>query len=103
MISKPAENILCLDLGHKAIASENPLANRVTFLNAPEFEFIGHSEEHLVVRTNLWDHYHVGDALYGVPFHICPTVALYDFGWAVENGKAEALWNIEARRRKISV
>lgn len=103
VISKPSENILCLDLGHKAIASENPLANRVTFLNAPEFEFIGHSEEHLVVKTNRWDHYHVGDALYGVPFHVCPTVALYDFGWAVKNGKAETQWSIEARRRKISV
>jgi D-serine deaminase-like pyridoxal phosphate-dependent protein len=103
VVSKPAENILCLDLGHKSIASENPLPYRVLFLNAPELEAVGHSEEHLVVKTNQWERYKVGDALYGVPFHICPTVALHDFGWAVENGKASEQWSIAARKRKINL
>ena len=29
VISKPGENRLCLDLGHKAVAAENPLGRRV--------------------------------------------------------------------------
>jgi D-threonine aldolase len=103
VVSKPAENILCLDLGHKAIASENPLANRVAFLNAPELEAIGHSEEHLMVKTNRWSDYTVGDVLYGVPVHICPTVALYELAWVVEEGTAKSTWRIEARRRKINI
>jgi len=36
VISKPAPDTLCLDLGHKSIASENPLDRRVHFLNAPD-------------------------------------------------------------------
>ncbi len=103
VISKPSENTLCIDLGHKSIASENPLNKRVTFLNAPELEPIGHSEEHLVVKTNQWEKYKVGDEMYGVPFHICPTVALYDIAWTVVDGNAQSSWKIEARKRKIKI
>lgn len=103
IVSLPAEGILCLDLGHKSIASENPIANRVSFLNAPEVEPIGHSEEHLVVKTNQWKKYKVGDVLYGVPFHVCPTVALNDFAWVVEDGFALTKWSIVARRRQINI
>ena len=102
VVSKPAEGILCLDLGHKSIASENPIANRVTFLNAPDLEFVGHSEEHLVAKTNQWAKYNVGDVLYGVPYHICPTVALNDFAWVVKDGVATTQWSIVARKRKIN-
>src|SRR5688500_13130905 len=50
VISKPAPNRLCLDLGHKAIASENPQP-RVQFLNLPDATPVMHSEEHLVIET----------------------------------------------------
>lgn len=103
IISKPSPGILCLDLGHKAIASENPLTNRVTFLNANDFEPIGQSEEHLVVKTEQWTQYHVGQLIYGVPFHICPTVALHDFAWTIENHKATQIWHNLARTRKLEI
>lgn len=103
IISKPSPGMLCLDLGHKAIASENPLHNRVTFLNAPELEPIGQSEEHLVVKTNNWENYHVGQLIYGVPFHICPTVALHDFAWAIEKHEAKQIWHNLARTRKLEI
>lgn len=103
VISKPTEDTLCLDLGHKAIASENPLANRVSFLNAPALQPVGHSEEHMVVRTEKNNSYHVGDVLYGVPFHICPTVALYDRAVVVENKRAGKTWSILSRNRTITI
>ncbi len=103
VISKPTEDTLCLDLGHKAIASENPLANRVSFLNAPALEPIGHSEEHMVVRAGKNNTYQVGDVLYGVPFHICPTVALHDRAVVVENKRAGEKWNNLSRNRSISI
>src|SRR3954471_21206038 len=46
VISKPSARILCLDLGHKAIASESPHP-RVELLGLPDARAIGHSEEHL--------------------------------------------------------
>ena len=35
-----------------------------------------HSEEHLVLETPRAAEFKIGDVLYGVPWHICPTVAL---------------------------
>lgn len=101
VISKPAKKTICLDLGHKAIASENPLDQRVYFLNAPDLTPVGHSEEHMVFRC---DHeYRVGDVLYGVPHHICPTVALHDQAAVVENQKVSEYWQNVSRSRKITI
>ena len=102
VISKPTPNRLCLDLGHKAIAAENPQP-RVQFLNLQNAAPVMHSEEHLVLETGEAANWNVGDVLYGVPRHICPTVALHDFCYPVENGLAGPPWPIEARRRKITI
>jgi D-serine deaminase-like pyridoxal phosphate-dependent protein len=102
VISKPAEDIICIDLGHKAIASENPLNNRVYFLNAPELQPMGHSEEHMVLKCS-GKTYNVGDVLYGVPHHVCPTVALHDQVAVVERQKAATHWDTISRNRKITI
>jgi D-serine deaminase-like pyridoxal phosphate-dependent protein len=103
IISKPDDETLCVDLGHKAVASENPISNRVYFLNAPELEPLGHSEEHLIVKAKKGNTYNVGDVLYGVPFHICPTVALHETLTVIENHEVTGSWNVVARKRKISI
>jgi D-threonine aldolase len=102
VISKPTDALICVDLGHKAIASENPLPNRVFFLNAPELQPTGHSEEHMVFKT-AGKNYNVGDVLYGVPYHICPTVALHDVIHPINNGIAAGAWITAARKRKITL
>jgi len=101
VISHPGENLLCLDLGHKSVAAEKELNNRVVFINAPELKFVGQSEEHLVAETDKQHPYKVGDVLYGMPFHICPTCALYERAFIVEEGKVSSEWEIIARDRKI--
>jgi len=103
VISKPSENMICVDLGHKAIASENPLNNRVYFLNAGELEPVGHSEEHMVFKTDGKKNYHVGDVLYGVPHHICPTVALHDQAYVIEKQHFTDYWYNISRNRKITI
>jgi D-serine deaminase-like pyridoxal phosphate-dependent protein len=102
IISIPAPGLLCTDLGHKAIASENPIDRRVHFLNAPALQALRHSEEHLVLKSD-GGNWKAGDVLYGVPFHICPTTALYDTLNAVEGGRVTATWKNRARDRRISV
>ncbi|HRQ50753.1 MAG TPA: D-TA family PLP-dependent enzyme, partial [Agriterribacter sp.] len=72
VISIIDEHTICTDLGHKAVAAENPLP-RVHFLNAPDAVPTGQSEEHLVLRVPDTTAYSTGDVLYGVPVHICPT------------------------------
>lgn len=103
IISKPDDEIVCVDLGHKAVASENPINNRIHFLNAPELVPISHSEEHLMLKAEKGNTYKVGDVLYGVPFHICPTVALHETLAVVEHQQVVGSWNVFARKRKISV
>jgi D-threonine aldolase len=103
VVSLPAENVVCTDLGHKAIASENPLTNRVTFLNASDLEPIGHSEEHMVFKTSGKSNYKVGDVLYGVPYHVCPTVALHEIAHVINDHKLTEGWINKSRRRKLTV
>ena len=103
IISLPDTNKICIDLGHKSIASENELNKRVYFLNAPELKFISHSEEHLVAETIPGHSYKPGDVLYGIPQHICPTVALYERAYTIENNKVSGEWKTIARDRKISL
>jgi D-serine deaminase-like pyridoxal phosphate-dependent protein len=105
VISQRSDTRLCLDLGHKSIAPENELARRVFFLNGPELKAVGQSEEHLVVETGAAGHdYHIGDFFYGIPYHVCPTVALYDRAQIVENGRVTGtVWKNVARDRSITI
>jgi D-serine deaminase-like pyridoxal phosphate-dependent protein len=103
VISIPAANRLCLDLGHKSVAAENEIGKRVYFLNAPGLKTISQSEEHLVVEAEQGTEYKTGDVFYGLPYHICPTVALYERVFIVENGKVTGEWKNIARDRKISI
>ena len=102
VVSKPSPTALCLDLGHKAIASENPHP-RVEFLNLPGATPTMHSEEHLVVETPEAGNFSIGDAVYGVPRHVCPTVDLPSQAVVVEKGRAKLKWNITARARRLSI
>lgn len=102
VISTPDATKICLDLGHKSIASEGELTRRVHFLNAPELLAVAHSEEHLVVEVPAGHSFKTGDVLYGLPFHICPTVALYEKAYTVESGKVTGEWKNIARDRIIS-
>ncbi len=103
VISLPDETKLCLDLGHKSVAAEKELAKRVFFLNAPELVPIGQSEEHLVMDAGREHKYRVGDVLYGLPYHVCPTVALYERAITIENNKTSGEWKNIARDRKITI
>lgn len=102
VISLPTSSYVCVDLGYKSIASENPLAERVKFLNAPELVPVGHSEEHLVLDAKEGHSYRIGDVLYGVPIHICPTVASYQEALVIQNGEQVATWKTVARDRRIT-
>lgn len=103
IISKPKRGILTTDMGHKAISSENPIDKRIRFLNHDDLKLVSQSEEHGVIETEKWDDYKVGDILLGVPYHVCPTVNLYDEAHIIENGKWTDTWKIEARKRKITI
>ena len=104
VISVLGEHRYCLDLGHKSIAAENALGRRVGFLNGPPVEPTGQSEEHLVVKAaDGAAAIRIGDVFYGVPYHVCPTVALYDRAITIVDGQVAGEWKNVARDRKLTI
>ncbi len=100
VVSNPEKNTYCLDLGYKAVASENPLP-RVVFPKLPNAQVLFQSEEHLVIKNA--EELSIGQIVFAIPIHICPTVALYDEVYVVEDNKIATKWPITARTRKISI
>ncbi len=103
VVSLPGTGKICTDLGHKSVAAENEITKRVFFPESELLVAIAQSEEHLVLENKTNDQFKPGDILYGIPWHICPTVALYESISIVENGKAVAIWKNIARDRKITI
>jgi D-serine deaminase-like pyridoxal phosphate-dependent protein len=102
VVSKPGPNLICLDLGHKSVAAENPHP-RAEFPQIPDARAVMHSEEHLLLETSRAADLEVGHALYAFPKHICPTVALYSEAVTVTNGVAGERWPVTARNRTLTV
>ena len=102
VVSKPGPNRLCLDLGHKAVAAEMPQP-RVHFLNLEDAGPVAHNEEHLVVETPRSGEFSLGDCLYGLPRHICPTVALHAEAVVIEDGRSTTRWRVVARDRGLTL
>ena len=102
IISKPAENILCFDLGHKSVACEMDFP-RVLILGLEGSKQIGQSEEHLVVQTQRANDFEVGDGFYAIPYHVCPTVAKYEEVLTVSEGEVTGSWKVAARNQTISI
>ena len=125
VVSKPGGQRVTLDLGHKAVASEGPhprvaliapdglpaapadsaLGAVAAALGVPLLDatFVGHSEEHLVLETPGAAGLAVGDVLYGIPWHVCPTVALHAEAVIVRDQTASDRWPIRARDRRLSI
>jgi D-serine deaminase-like pyridoxal phosphate-dependent protein len=78
-------------------------SKRVYFLNAPDLTPLSQSEEHLVLEAGEGHSFKIGDILYGVLYHICPTVALYERAYTIENQQVTGEWHTPARDRRITV
>ena len=102
IISKPGKDLICIDLGHKAVASEMPQP-RIKILDIQKYSIINHNEEHMVIRTAEADKHKIGEVIYSIPWHICPTVDRYDTVNVVNDNNATEKWNVEARRRMITL
>ena len=96
IISRPSEDLMCLNLGHKSVASEMDFP-RLKLLNIENFKQVSHSEEHLVLECNESKDYLVGTVCYAVPVHICPAVPKYKKVLTVINGEVTGEWEVAAR------
>jgi D-serine deaminase-like pyridoxal phosphate-dependent protein len=103
VISNNRSGYLTLDLGHKAIAADQPAGKRAAFPAIPDAVEIQHSEEHLVIQTASASEYELGDHLIAIPYHVCPTSALYDHATIISGNQTLGTWPIAARDRILTV
>ncbi|WP_422080469.1 alanine racemase [Ulvibacterium sp.] len=102
IVSIVNENLLCFDLGSKAVAADPPQP-RVEILDLENQSIVGQYEEHLVVEVPDTSKYRVGQPFFAIPYHICPTVNLYETLEVIREGNFVDTWTVPARNRKIMV
>ena len=98
VVSHPGTDRICLDLGHKSVAPENPHP-RVKLQGLEDAEVLMQSEEHLVLRVSKPSDFPLGTPILGIPRHVCPTVSMHDKAYPVRGGRIGAPWQIAARGR----
>lgn len=98
VVSATVPGQLTLDVGHKAIAADPPAGGRVFLPELPDAKSIIHNEEHLTVTTEHAHKFAPGDLLMALPIHVCPTVALHEFAFVIEDGRVTDRWEIARHR-----
>jgi D-serine deaminase-like pyridoxal phosphate-dependent protein len=97
VISHPSSNHITCDAGHKSVSAD---------AGVPTCEVIGHpgltplkpSEEHLPMEVAPGAEMPcIGDKLYLLPRHVCPTVNNFDEAAIVVNGRIDRLEPVTAR------
>jgi D-serine deaminase-like pyridoxal phosphate-dependent protein len=76
------------------------MKDRVHLLGIGPHEIARQNEEHLVIDVPDADRYRVGEVLYGVPYHICPTCALHPAMYAAREGRVAGRWQVASRDRE---
>jgi D-serine deaminase-like pyridoxal phosphate-dependent protein len=100
VVSRPHEGIVTCDAGHKTVSAD---------AGVPTCVVMGHrgmtpltpSEEHLPLRSgDAVGGPEIGDTLYLLPRHICPTVNNFDSALLVGNGQITSIERVSARGRE---
>jgi D-serine deaminase-like pyridoxal phosphate-dependent protein len=97
VVSCPSDNILTCDAGHKAVSADAGVPTCVVVGHA-QLAPLAPSEEHLPIEAkDLSRIPKVGDELYLLPRHICPTVNNFDSAVIVRGGRIESVEPVSAR------
>lgn len=99
VISIPTDHTISIDVGHKSVAPENGIDNRLQFIDHPEWKLLSQSEEHGIVEVGDSSAFQIGDVIRMLPYHICPTVALHQY---LQIGDG-SVWKVLARDRKLTI
>jgi D-serine deaminase-like pyridoxal phosphate-dependent protein len=97
VVSHPSAGLVTCDGGHKAVSADAGVPTCVV-VGHPELTPQSPSEEHLPMRVaNGAVPPAVGEELYLLPRHVCPTVNNFDSALVVRKGKIESVEQVSAR------
>lgn len=101
VVSRPRASMITCDAGHKTVSADAGVPTCLV-VGHPELTPLSPSEEHLpmaVAEGSAGPR--VGDALYLMPRHVCPTVNNFDCALLVRNGRIESIEQVSARGREV--
>jgi D-serine deaminase-like pyridoxal phosphate-dependent protein len=100
VVSHPQAGMITCDAGHKAVSADAGVPT-CAILGHPELTPLSPSEEHLPMAVaGDTPRPQIGDPLYLLPRHVCPTVNNFDCALLVRDGQIESVEQVSARGRE---
>ncbi|HYG99061.1 MAG TPA: alanine racemase [Terriglobales bacterium] len=100
VVSHPANNLFTCDAGHKTVSLDTGVPNCVA-IGRNELQPLKPSEEHLPLRVAPGSPVPtLGERLYLVPRHVCPTVNNFDHALIVRDGRIIGVEQVTSRGRE---
>ena len=100
VVSQPRPGIITCDAGHKTVSSDAGVPT-CAIVGHPELTPLSPSEEHLPIAVaGEAAGPQVGDALYLLPRHVCPTVNNFDCALLIRDGQIVSVEKVSARGRE---
>lgn len=97
VVSHPKTNYLTCDAGHKSVSADAGVPT-CTVIGRPDLRPLKPSEEHLPMEVvNGGARPEIGEALYLVPRHVCPTVNNFDDAILVTGNRVTGIERVTAR------
>ncbi len=97
VVSHPAPNRITVDAGHKAVSADAGVPT-CAVLGRPDLTPLKPSEEHLPIEVAEGAPTpEIGEILYLIPRHVCPTVNNFDDALMVQRGVVTCIERVTAR------
>jgi len=96
VVSHPKANLLTCDAGHKAVSADAGVPTCMV-AGRPDLAPLKPSEEHLPIEVKGGARPEIGEALYLIPRHVCPTVNNFDDALIVMDGRVVGVERVTAR------
>lgn len=102
VVSRPSTGRFTCDAGHKTVSADSGVPT-CAVIGHPEFLPSKPSEEHLPIDVGEGSAPPVGEVLYLVPRHVCPTVNNFDHALLAKEGRIVDLQRVTARGREAPI
>jgi D-serine deaminase-like pyridoxal phosphate-dependent protein len=100
VVSRPTAGTVTCDAGHKSVSADAGVPTCLV-VGHPELTPLSPSEEHLPLAVEeRTASLKVGEPLYLLPRHVCPTVNNFDCALLVVDGRIQSVERVSARGRE---
>jgi len=100
VVSHPKPNVVTCDAGHKSVSADAGVPTCAVAGRA-DLTPLKPSEEHLPIEVMAGAVPEIGDLLYLIPRHVCPTVNNFDDAVIVEGGRVVGIVHVTARGHEV--